>query len=119
MDLLMYGSAKILAKMNPRIPATRPDSAPRAITRISIGGRRCRLVAGEPEEVPRVMHPFVDHHGPAAKREHALVHADEVVNGQREEGGDAEDNGDPALGQGLGGDVRAGGAAGKCGAAGD
>jgi hypothetical protein len=62
----------------------------------------CRSVAGEAEEVPRVVYPLVDHHRLAEDRRHALVDADEVVDRDGEEDGDAEDEGDPALGQRLG-----------------
>src|ERR1700752_1132222 len=102
MALLMTGSAKMRAKTNPSTPAIAPDSAPRRMTRISM----CSylppsLVAGEAEEVPRVVHPLVDHHRLAEQRGHALVDADEVVHGQCREDGDAEDEKDPAAGQGL------------------
>src|SRR6516162_463132 len=102
MALLMTGSAKMRAKMNPSTPATNPDSAPRRMTRISTNGPGGRLVAGEAEEVPRVVHELVDHHVVAEQRGHALVHADEVVDGQRQEHGDGQNQGDPALGQGIG-----------------
>ena len=77
------------------MPAKKPDRAPRRMTRISTwvpGGS----VAGEAEEVPRVMHPLVDHHGLAEHRGHALVDADEVMDRDSEEHGDAEEECDPA-----------------------
>src|SRR5690242_5062236 len=99
----MTGSAKILAKTKPRMPATTPDSAPRRIMRISMGTRLPRRsVAGEAEEVPRVVHPLVDHHALAEQRGHALVDADEVVDRQGDEHGDAEDQQHPLPGKRLG-----------------
>src|SRR5215469_15011637 len=101
MAWLMTGSANRRAKMNPSTPAANPDSAPRRMTRISISGPGGRLVAGEAEEVPRVVHELVDHHVVAEQRGHALVHADEVVDRQRQEHGNAQDQGHPALRQRL------------------
>src|ERR1700745_732694 len=92
----MTGSAKMRAKMNPSTPAANPDSAPRRMRRISISGPRYRSVAGEAEEVPRVVHELVDHHVVAEQRGHALIHADEVVDGQRQEHRDGQDQGHPA-----------------------
>src|SRR6516225_2572613 len=102
MAWLMTGSAKMRAKMKPSTPATSPDSAPRRMTRISMCGCPGRSVAGEAEEVPRVVHELVDHHVVAEQRGHALVHPDEVVDGQRQEHGDGQNQGDPAFRQGLG-----------------
>src|SRR5215468_998664 len=101
MAWLMTGSAKMRAKMNPSTPAANPASAPRRMTRISMWSSCCRSVAGEAEEVPRVVHELVDHHVVAEQRGHALVHADQVVEGQGQEHGDGQDQGNPALRQRL------------------
>src|ERR1700749_3645641 len=102
MAWLMTGSAKMRAKMNPSTPATNPDSAPRKMTRISTSGSRGRSVAGEAEEVPRVVYELVDHHVVAEQRGHALVHADEVIDRQGQENGDAQDHRNPPLRQRIG-----------------
>src|ERR1700761_4039081 len=108
----MTGSAKTRAKTKPRTPATAPDSAPRRMMRISMGQRSPRLVAGEAEEVPRVVDPLVDHHGLAEQRGHALVDPDEVVDRGGQEHGDAKDQQHALPGYRLGRDAAPGPAAG-------
>src|SRR3954469_19082661 len=97
----MSGSAKMTANTRPRTPATNPASAPLRMMRISIGLRPYRSVAGEAEEVPGVVHPLVDDHRLAEHTGHALIHADEEVDRQSQEERDAQDQGDPPLGQRL------------------
>ena len=50
MALLMTGSAKIRAKMNPSTPATTPASAPRPMMRISMAGSPARQWQGKPRK---------------------------------------------------------------------
>ena len=56
MALLICGSAKIFAKTKAMMPLSRPASAPRVMTRRSTR-EAAALVAGEAEEVPRVVGP--------------------------------------------------------------
>src|SRR6201994_1582329 len=83
----MTGSAKIRAKAKARRPAIAPARTPRRMSFFSMRGDPGRLVAGEAEEVARVVHELVDDHGLAEHRRRALVHADEVVHRDREERG--------------------------------
>src|SRR6266576_2202094 len=84
----MTGSAKILAKANASRPAIAPARTPRRISFFSMPATDpARSVAGEAEEVPRVVHELVDDHGLAEQRRRALVYADEVVHRDREKRG--------------------------------
>src|SRR5215510_12466801 len=108
MALLIKGSAKMRSNTNPSTPANAPASTPRRMTRISTAasapyrGLSRGLVAGEPKEVPRVMHPLVDEHRLAEQGCHPLVDAHEVVDGQRREHRNPDNQGHPAAGQRLG-----------------
>src|SRR5437868_11298190 len=84
----MTGSAKIRAKAYASSPAIAPARIPRRMSFFSMPREtQVRSVAGEAEEVPRVVHELVDDHGFAEHRRRALVHADEVVHRDREERG--------------------------------
>src|SRR6266566_274658 len=84
----MTGSAKIRAKANASRPAIAPARMPRRMSFLSMPATDpVRSVAGEAEEVPRVVHELVDGHGLAEHRRRALVDADEVVHRDREERG--------------------------------
>src|SRR5437764_10305837 len=85
----MTGSAKIRAKANASSPAIAPARMPRRMSFFSMPATdpQVRLVAGEAEEVARVVHELVDDHGLAEHREGALVDADEVVHEDREQRG--------------------------------
>src|ERR1700750_2345030 len=106
----MTGSAKIRAKAKARRPAIAPARTPRRMSFFSMRGDPGRSVAGEAEEVPRVVHELVDDHGLAEHRRRALVHADEVVHRDREERGAEQP--EQALGNrqgdGFGGSPRGG-----------
>src|SRR5437868_4834134 len=73
MAALMTGSAKMRANRNASSPAKAPARMPRPMSFLSTS------VAGEAEEVPRVVDELVDGHVVAEHRGHALVDADEVV----------------------------------------
>src|SRR5712671_3570512 len=84
----MTCSAKIRAKANASSPAIAPARMPRTMSFFSMPEKApVRSVAGEAEEVPRVVHELVDDHGLAEHRRRALVDADEVVHRDREERG--------------------------------
>src|SRR6266568_7147486 len=84
----MTGSAKIRAKANASSPAIAPARTPRTMSfRSMLEGTPVRSVAGEADEVPRVVHELVDGHGLAEYRRRALVDADEVVHRDREQRG--------------------------------
>src|SRR6266478_4799564 len=86
MAWLMTGSAKIRAKTNASSPAMAPASTPRRMSFFSMTDVPGRSVAGEAEEVTRVVHELVDHHGLAEHRRGALIDTDEVVHRQRDHG---------------------------------
>src|ERR1700710_1150053 len=99
MALFMYGSAKILAKTNPRIPARNPEIAPRR-TIFSSTAQPClfsegeRSVAGKSEEVASVVDPLVHGEGLTEDRGHPLIDADEVVEDEAHQHGDPEQHRD-------------------------
>src|SRR5690242_430276 len=100
------GSARIRANTNATKPASAPASMPRATSCRSMS--RAGSVAGEAEEVPRVVDELVDLRA-AERRHRALVDADEVV--QRE--GEGRGAGEPPDGPGQRQDDRRGGGAGR------
>src|SRR5262245_25561735 len=84
----MNGSAKIRAKTNAIRPPRAPASTPKPTSFFSMTATpypRRASVAGEAEEVPRVVHELVNHHVVAEHGRRALVQADEVVRHQSEE----------------------------------
>src|SRR5215470_8571943 len=83
----MTGSAKIRANANASSPAIAPARTPRMMSFLSMRGDPGRSVAGEAEEVPRVVQELVDDRGLAEHRQGALVDADEVVHRDREQRG--------------------------------
>src|SRR6266700_4344263 len=87
MAWLITGSAKIRAKTNASSPAMAPASTPRRMSFFSMTDVPGRSVAGETEEVTRVVHELVDDHGLAEHRRRTLVDADEVVHRDREQRG--------------------------------
>src|SRR6266487_353774 len=103
MALLICGSAKIRENANASRPATAPASTPRRMSFFSMPGvpPRCPLspglvaglVAGEAEEMTGVVHELVDHEVAAEHRGGALVDADEVIDGQRDERGPGQPQG--------------------------
>src|SRR5215469_15835740 len=84
----MTSSAKIRAKANASRPAIAPARMPRTMSFFSMPtADPVRSVAGEAEEVPRVVHELVDDHGLAEHRRRTLIDPDEVVHRDREERG--------------------------------
>src|ERR1700756_1090038 len=82
------GSAKIRANTNANNPPIAPASTPRSTNCFSMFGcpsTQAGSVAGETEEVPRVVDELVDDHAVAEHRRGALVDADAVVQGQRDD----------------------------------
>src|SRR3954452_764174 len=106
------GSAKIRAKTNASRPPIAPASAPNAMNERGCGtALPCPSVAGEAEEVPRVVHELVDGGVDAEDGHHALVDADEVVRENLQHSradqperraGERDDDGRPGGGGGAG-----------------
>src|SRR6266404_3014812 len=95
MALLIRGSAKIRANAKASRPATAPASTPRRMSFFSMPGcpPRPGSVAGEAEEMTGVVHELVDLHVAAEHRDSALVDADEVIQGQRDDRGAGQPQG--------------------------